>query len=279
MRATRPTAAPARVPAGALIFAWSGAALFAASLLFFLYRYLIAFGRPALSGVEGPVLSGVEGPALSGVEGPGTLLTPIVIDVALFTAFALHHSVFARPAVKRRVAALLPAALERSLYTWVASALFLAVCAAWREVPGELYRFGGAIAAAGYTIQAIGVWLTAQSSARLDVLDLAGVRPVLNARGLKSPGPQGDESPDPDHVPLVTTGLYGFVRHPLYFAWALIVFGTPHMTATRLTFAIVSTLYLAIAIPLEEQALVRTFGARYHDYQKRVRWRMIPFLY
>jgi len=272
VRATRPTTAPARVPAGALVFAWGGAALFAVSLLFFLYRYLIVFGRPALSGVEGP------------------LVPPIVIDVALFTAFALHHSVFARPAVKRRVAARLPMPLERSLYTWVASALFLAVCAAWRDVPGELYRLSGVAAAAGYAIQAIGVWLTAQSSARLDVLDLAGVRPLI-ARGLKTPGPQEPETSVPgrktssppstpsDHVPLVTTGLYGFVRHPLYFAWTLLVFAAPHMTATRFTFATISTVYLAIAIPFEEQALVRTFGARYHDYQQRVRWRMIPFLY
>ena len=72
----------------------------------------------------------------------------------------------------------MPAPLERSLYTWIASALFLVVCAAWRDVPGELYHLTGAIAGAGYAIQAIGIWLTARSSARLDVLDLAGVRPV-----------------------------------------------------------------------------------------------------
>jgi protein-S-isoprenylcysteine O-methyltransferase Ste14 len=59
----------------------------------------------------------------------------------------------------------------------------------------------------------------------------------------------------------------------------LLVFATPHMTMTRLTFAVLSTGYLAIAIPFEERALVRVFGVGYREYQGRVRWRMIPGVY
>ena len=124
----RPTAPTARVPVGALVFAWGGAAVFAGSLLFFFYCYLIQFGRPAASGPRA---------------------APIAIDILLFTGFALHHSVFARPTINERVAARLPLPLERSLYTWIASALFLAVCAAWRDVPGQLYQLTGAAAIAG----------------------------------------------------------------------------------------------------------------------------------
>ena len=234
-----------RNPTGALIFSCAGAVLFAAALLFFLYAYLVRFGRPA---------------AHTGVW------EPVLIDTALFTAFALHHSVFARTGVKRALTAFVPAELERSLYVWLASALFLLVCAAWRPVPGELYRLTGAAAAAAYGVHVLGVVLTARSSARLDVLDLAGVRPVLSSR-------------KPASVPLQTGGVYGFVRHPVYFAWTLLVFGTPHMTMTRLTFAVISTAYLAIAIPMEERALIGAFGAEYRAYQRRVRWRMLPGVY
>ena len=236
-----------RTPAVALVFAWGGAAAFAGSLLFFLYSYLVTFGRPA------------EHTAL---------VEPIAIDAILFTGFALHHSAFARSAVKNRLASLLSPALERSVYTWVASLLFIGVCAAWRDVPGQLYELSGPAAVAGYAVQLVAVLLTARSSARLDVLDLAGVRPFLTSR-----------TSGADHVPLVTTGLYGFVRHPLYFAWMLLVFAAPHMTMTRLTFAVLSTGYLAIAIPFEERALVRVFGAGYREYQRHVRWRMIPGVY
>jgi methanethiol S-methyltransferase len=237
-----------RAPAIALVFAWCGAAAFAGSLLFFLYSYLATFGRPA---------------------GNTTIVGPIAIDAILFTGFALHHSVFARPALKHRLATWLSAPLERSIYTWIASLLFIVVCAAWRDVPGQLYELSGPAAVAGYAVQVIAVLLTARSSARLDVLDLAGVRPFLTSRA----------SAAPDHVPLVTTGLYGFVRHPLYFAWMLLVFAAPRMTMTRLTFAVLSTAYLAIAIPFEERALVRVFGAEYREYRRRVRWRMIPGAY
>ena len=41
---------------------------------------------------------------------------------ALFSLFALHHSLFARPAAKRWIMRLLPPEAERSVYVWVASA-------------------------------------------------------------------------------------------------------------------------------------------------------------
>src|SRR4029453_13922067 len=115
-----------RASRGALVFAWCGAALFALSLLFFFYSYLIRFGRAATAGAA---------------------IRAIVADTVLFSAFALHHSLFARTSLKARVTALIPAALERSFYTWTASLLFLAVCVLWRLVPGEIYRLSGPAAA------------------------------------------------------------------------------------------------------------------------------------
>jgi methanethiol S-methyltransferase len=240
--------ASGRSSTAALVFAWCGAALFALSLLFFLYCYFIRFGRPVAGG---PI--------------PG----PLSFDVALFTLFAGHHSILARSGVKVRVRQRVGAALERSVYTWTASALFLLVCGLWQPVPGELYRLTGAAAWIGYLVQLAAIVLTMQSSAQLDVLDLAGVRQVLRSR-------QPDAAA---HVRLETRGLYGFVRHPLYFAWVLLVFGTPHMTGTRLVFAVVSTAYLVLAVPFEERSLVETFGSDYDAYRKRVRWRMVPGLY
>jgi protein-S-isoprenylcysteine O-methyltransferase Ste14 len=162
-----------------------------------------------------------------------------------------------------------PAELERSLYTWVASLLFIGVCTYWQPVPGTWYRLDGVAALAGYAIQLLGLVLTIRGAAAVDALDLAGVRPVLHAA----------LGTVPVHVPLETRGLYGFVRHPLYFAWVLLVVGAPVMTATRATFAVVSTVYLALAIPWEERSLVEVFGEDYEEYQRKVRWKMIPGIY
>jgi methanethiol S-methyltransferase len=190
----------------------------------------------------------------------------VLLNLLLFTVFAVHHSLLARTAVKAWLQRSVPPPVERSAYTWIASALFITVCAFWQDVPGGLYRLEGTAAAPGYLAQLLGVVLTAHAAAAIDVLDLAGVRPALDARDAR----------EPRHVPLATSGLYGFVRHPLYFAWVLMVFGAPQMTATRLTFAAVSTLYLALAIPFEERSLIGLFGPEYRAYQRKVRWRMIP---
>jgi protein-S-isoprenylcysteine O-methyltransferase Ste14 len=69
------------------------------------------------------------------------------------------------------------------------------------------------------------------------------------------------------------------VRHPLYFGWALLVCAVPTMTGTRAVFAVVSILYVAIAIPWEERGLVETFGAAYEEYRHKVRSRMLPGVY
>jgi protein-S-isoprenylcysteine O-methyltransferase Ste14 len=235
-------------PAAALVFAWGGAVVFALSLLFCAYAYLVPFGR---------------------VLHDGSVLGPVISDVTLFAGFALHHSLLARSATKARVRELIPPSLERSVYIWTASVLFIIVCALWRPVPGELYHVSGHGAWIGHAVQLLGIVVTIRSAARLDVLDLAGVRPVMDPPRLE----RGD------HVPLETAGWYGFVRHPVYFAWVLMVFGAPHMTMTRVVFAATSTIYLVVAIPFEERTLVHVFGDEYRAYQQRVRWRMLPGIY
>ena len=69
------------------------------------------------------------------------------------------------------------------------------------------------------------------------------------------------------------------MRHPVYFGWVLMVWPAPAMTGTRLVFAIISTLYLALAIPLEERSLRSQFGPAYSAYAAKVRWKMVPGIY
>jgi protein-S-isoprenylcysteine O-methyltransferase Ste14 len=230
-----------------LLGAWLGGAAFVLSLALFLYDYGVRFGSSHSDAV----------------------LVPGLLDSALFTVFALHHSLFARTRLKRAVASFVPVWFERALYTWTASLLFIAVVLAWRRVGGTVYEVPGNWRWIGFSAQAIGIFLTIRGSSAIDVLDLAGVRPVLDARRHETAA----------HVPLETTGVYRLVRHPLYFGWALFVFGAPVMTGTRAVFALISTLYLAIAIPFEERALIQVFGDAYRSYQQRTRWRMIPGLY
>lgn len=234
---------------GARIFAWAGAALFAASLLFFLYTYLITFAETPVS--------------------PAAPLAAVVWDVLLFTVFAVHHSVFARDRLRRRITRLVGAELERSFYVWIASLLFMAVCAGWLAISGELWALDGGAAWTARGLQAIGIWLTLQSAVIIGPFELAGVRQVAADKPAEAH----------DSTDFKTTGPYGWVRHPIYLGWLLIVFASPTMTMTRMVFAVTSSVYLLIAIPFEERSLMATTGDAYREYIRRVPWRIVPGVY
>ncbi len=76
---------------------------------------------------------------------------------------------------------------------------------------------------------------------------------------------------------LVTTGVYGVVRHPMYLAGIVIVTFNPHITVNGLTITALADLYFLFGVFIEERRFLRIFGDRYREYMKRVP-RLIPKL-
>jgi protein-S-isoprenylcysteine O-methyltransferase Ste14 len=79
---------------------------------------------------------------------------------------------------------------------------------------------------------------------------------------------------------VVTTGPYVFVRHPLYLGCALMMFGAPLMMGSiyGLMIALIGSLILVGRILGEERMLVEELEG-YADYQKEVKYRLIPFVW
>ena len=158
MSATRTQITPA-----ARATAWAGAALFVLALGYFLLTYIITFGEIT----RGPVSAAA-----------------ILTDIALFTAFATHHSVFARNSVRALVARTVPPELERSAYVWVASLLLIIVCAWWRPVPGALWAVTG-VAAGGWWVNSGRRGLDTPDRAALEQLvDTTQQTAAIAAQGL-----------------------------------------------------------------------------------------------
>lgn len=254
----------------ALAIAGAGGLLFVGSLVYFVYFYLIALGRPAAA-----------------LGGPGDVVRPLLVNAGLFGIFALHHSIMARANTKHFIARVVPPSLERSIYVWVASLLFFAACYLWQPIPGVIYRLPGGVDLLGYGVQLLGLWIVFRATRSLDSLELAGVRQVLEAKrdqkGVRPlfPGRRREKGAVPlfGPTPLQIAGPFRLVRHPVYLGWVLFVFGAPHITANRLAFAAISTAYLIIAIPFEERSLRSAYGSQYDAYAARVRWRLIPGIY
>jgi hypothetical protein len=168
---------------------------------------------------------------------------------------------------------------------WLASVLLIAVCLLWQPLPGFAWQATGAVGWALLAVQLAGILLTLKSASRIDIWELAGVRQVRAASERppsvsSAPSAALESAPsaalESASSPLEIDGPYRWLRHPIYFGWVLFVFGVPTMTNGRLLFAAVSTLYLVVAIPFEERSLQKEFGQAYRDYQRQVRWRLVP---
>ena len=79
---------------------------------------------------------------------------------------------------------------------------------------------------------------------------------------------------------VVSTGVYGFVRHPMYFAALFLIVGTPLALGSwwtlLLTPIFIPILYFRIAN--EEKVLLRDLP-RYAEYRQKVRYRLIPGIF
>ena len=79
---------------------------------------------------------------------------------------------------------------------------------------------------------------------------------------------------------VVSTGLYGIVRHPMYSATLLLFLSMPLVLASPWSFAIM-LLYIpiiALRIRNEEQVLERELKG-YAEYKQRVKYKLIPFIW
>src|SRR5262249_819817 len=185
----------------------------------------------------------------------------VIIDVLLLTAFALQHTVMARPAFKRWWTRIIPEPAERSTYVLASSAALLFLFWQWRPIGGVVWQVEQPLArVALYGLFAAGWLIVLVTTFLINHFDLFGLRQVwLSLRG-EPYRPLG----------FVTPGPYRIVRHPLYVGWLLAFWATPTMTVAHLLFAVATTAYILIAIQLEERDLGEIHGARYEEYRRSV---------
>jgi protein-S-isoprenylcysteine O-methyltransferase Ste14 len=79
---------------------------------------------------------------------------------------------------------------------------------------------------------------------------------------------------------LVSTGLYGFVRHPMYFGALIMTIGMPIALGSYwgLVVMIPGLIALAFRILDEEKALTQDL-AGYREYTEKVRYRLLPYVW
>jgi len=79
---------------------------------------------------------------------------------------------------------------------------------------------------------------------------------------------------------VVSTGVYGWVRHPMYLGATLMFVGGPLVTGAISALVVGLTLVGLLAVrSLDEEALLTRELLGYEEYRRRVRYRLIPFVW
>lgn len=199
---------------------------------------------------------------IDGPPGPLGVAGSLAVDALLLAVFCAHHSVMARPAVKRALQAVLPPSIERSAYVLVSTLLLAALVTGWQPVPDPVWRITHPAAVALLGALSIGgLALMAAGALALDGLALAGLRQVIcHARGRPMPP-----------MRFATPGPYRWVRHPIMAGFLLVFWAVPTMSGGHLLLSAFFTAYIVLAtLRLEEPDLRASLGQAYADYQRRV---------
>ncbi|MGK7939435.1 MAG: methanethiol S-methyltransferase [Crocosphaera sp.] len=197
----------------------------------------------------------------------GTLLTALLVDGTLLGVFALQHSVMARQSFKAWWTKLIPQPLERSTYVLLSSLALILLFWQWQPIGIPLWIIDNLVAKIVlYSLFALGWIIVSFSTFLINHFDLFGIRQVYLYF-------QGKEY---THLPFKTPVLYNYVRHPLYVGWLLVVWMTPTITVAHFFLALMTTIYILIAIQLEEKDLVDIHGEKYQAYRREVPM-LIPF--
>ncbi len=196
--------------------------------------------------------------------GPIGELSPgpaLALDLALLVAFAVQHSVMARPTWKARWLRVVGPALERPTYVLATGLVLLPVLWLWQPMPAVVWALESPVAVDVAYALAVAAWayLFAASFA-IDHFELFGLRQVWSYFTGRPITP----------VEFRERWMYRFDRHPIMSGALVGMWVTPKMTFGHLVFAIGFTAYVIVGVFFEERSMRAQWGERYEDYCRRV---------
>ncbi|HEX5463036.1 MAG TPA: NnrU family protein [Steroidobacteraceae bacterium] len=186
----------------------------------------------------------------------------LLIDILLLGAFAIQHSVMARPGFKAVWTKIVPHSIERSTYVLFSSLLLALICWQWQPIPGTVWdttaspMLTGALTGLFW----LGWLLLLLATFMINHFDLFGLRQVyLRMRSVEYSPPHFTER-----------ALYRIVRHPIMLGFLIAFWAAPRMSLGHLLFSAATTGYILIGIALEERDLARAHPEHYQAYRSQV---------
>lgn len=186
--------------------------------------------------------------------------TMLVWNGFLSLVFFAQHSGMIRQVFRGRTARFIPPHLHPAVYSIASGATLFAVLVLWQRSPLEICSVGPPwrwLLRAGFAVAIVGFVAGIRALRGFDGFGQRPVRDLLRGR-TRSPSP------------LTVRGPYRWVRHPLYTCVLLMVWSCPVVTADRLLFNLLWSLWIVVGTALEERDLIDEFGDAYVRYREVV---------
>jgi protein-S-isoprenylcysteine O-methyltransferase Ste14 len=208
----------------------------------------------------------------------GRVPLAIAVDVLIVAAFGLIHAGCARRSFyvalteKIRV----PPPALRTVFMTATAAAWLGVMFFWQSTGIVVFDARPALATIGlapglvdeygplipFAFVLLCLWMVV----RHDPFRFCGIRQLLSdPECTDEMGRLRKDSP----TELLTTGMYGVVRHPIYLYLLASVVVRPVLSLDLLVCFASLVALLIVALPHEERKLIAVFGDRYRDYQRQ----------
>jgi len=184
----------------------------------------------------------------------------LAADAFLALLFPLQHSIMIRRKFRDRLVRSVRAEYHGILFTIASGVVMLVILAFWQKSAYTVFSFEGIfrwLPRAAYFLSIAGLSWGALSILPFDPFGFYSI--IYSLRGTTPPP-----------VQLAIRGPYRYVRHPLYLFSIIMIWSCPDITADRLVFNILWTLWVIIGARFEERDLVATFGDAYRDYQQKI---------
>jgi methanethiol S-methyltransferase len=203
----------------------------------------------------------------AGVE--STISFSILVNALLLSLFAVQHSVMARSSFKKVLTKIIPQAMERSTYVLLSSLILLLLYWQWQPLPEVVWSIENeTISTIVIVLFFVGWLIVFLSTFMINHFELFGLEQIYNNLKNKPSKP----------LIFTTRFFYGIVRHPIMLGFIIAFWATPTMTVGHLFFAVMTTIYIYIAVKfLEEKDLRKFIGEDYDEYMKKVPM-LIPFI-
>ncbi len=183
----------------------------------------------------------------------------IVTFVLYFLFFAVIHSVLATGYIKKKAEKWMGNKfrfyrLVYSILSFFTFAPAFLIWATYADSTPPVYAIPQLFYPIIILIRLLAIGMFVYAALQTDILDLIGIRQLQgNVKNI-----------------MITSGVYGIVRHPIYTGGIILLFTKMEMSQLDLAAIVLVSIYFLIGAFVEERRLLAVFGEEYVKYQQQV---------